>query len=312
MLFVGILTLSCENETEEITKTEVNDIKNAYIEITTTLPIGAEMKFMGMRISRFKDVPVWIDWNSDGKQDEVYEKDIPISNNIFAFKTIGNQTFRIYGIKSISISKGFVKKLETSHNPFLKSIRYYAKQVSVIGGTIDGDDLISFDISKNPNLESISIKGANKLTSLDVSHNYKLKYLECSGKKITKLDISKNPDLEELNCEKCNLTYLDISKNNKLENLNCSYNKLISLDVSKNNKLSRLSCEDNKLTSLNTAQNPNLIELSFYDNKITKMDISKNNKLTHCFFSGNPLTCIKINDLQVTRFNDDIFKVDCE
>ncbi len=42
---------------------------------------------------------------------------------------------------------------------------------------------------------------ANNLTSLDLSKNIALTYLECCGNKITSLDLSKNTELTSLNCE---------------------------------------------------------------------------------------------------------------
>ncbi len=283
MLFVGILTLSCEDETVNTKKIVDN---NTYIEVTTDLPIGAVLYGMDININSSDNARrhlFWIDLNNDGIQDKTYEKSLSFNDYPGAI-TISSQTFRIYGrVTTLRFTRGNIVDLDISHNPYLEEFSY---------DLIDGepDKLKSLDLSKNKNIEELHYHGAN-LESLGVSHNPKLKILSCTNTKITKLDVSQNPNLEKLYCGECNLTNLYISKNNKLEKLNCSYNKL---------------------TKLNVSHNLNLKELYLEGNKLTKLDISKNTKLKRCEYAENPLTCIKINDLQIARFKDDIFKVDCE
>ena len=90
----------------------------------------------------------------------------------------------------------------------------------------------------------------NQLTSLDVSKNKALTYLDCYSNQLTSLDVSKNTALTQLYCKNNQLTKLDVSKNTALTELNCSNNQLTKLDVSKNTTLFYLGCFNNQLTSL--------------------------------------------------------------
>ena len=125
----------------------------------------------------------------------------------------------------------------------------------------------------------------NRLTSLNVSNNPKLKELYCYNNPLKALDISKNSALEWIHCDNNQLTSLDISKNTELIGIRCCENQLTSLDISKNTELINIYCQDNQLTSLNLSNNPKLAELWCHGNQITALDVSKNTNLRHlrCF-----------------------------
>ncbi|NQU88671.1 MAG: hypothetical protein HQ541_23255, partial [Mariniphaga sp.] len=69
-----------------------------------------------------------------------------------------------------------------------------------------------------------NIQGIEAFTNLDT--------FKCSSNQITSLDVSNNFALEWLDCGENNLTSLDVSKNIALTGLRCSGNQLTSLDVS--------------------------------------------------------------------------------
>ena len=64
----------------------------------------------------------------------------------------------------------------------------------------------------------------NQLTTLDMSPQAELMYLDCSYNELTELNVSKNTELATLFCDYNQLTTLDVSRNTELNNLNCSYN----------------------------------------------------------------------------------------
>ena len=134
----------------------------------------------------------------------------------------------------------------------------------------------------------------NQLTSLDLSKNSELTYLNCRYNQLTSLDISKNTALTELNCYNNQLTSLDVSKNKALTRLECGYNQLISLDLSKNTALTYLSCDTNQLTSLNLSKNTALITLYCGGNQLTSLDVSNSKELTLLRCNGNQLTSVRI------------------
>ena len=126
--------------------------------------------------------------------------------------------------------------------------------------------------------------GTNKLTSLDISHNPKLKYLSCSNNPLSSLDVSRNTALEELYYSKTGLKEVDVSKNANLKVLYCMDNEMTSLDVSHNPKLKELGCRGNNLTSLDLSKNTELEKLYCSSNLLTTLDLSHNPKLKqlHC------------------------------
>ena len=90
------------------------------------------------------------------------------------------------------------------------------------------------------NLDSLACYG-NLLTTLDLSKNLKLTWLNCSSTRISSLDLSKNTALTYLNCfYNQRLTSLTINSNTALTFLNCGQSKLVELDISQNTLLKNL------------------------------------------------------------------------
>ncbi|MCM1172177.1 MAG: hypothetical protein NC393_08640 [Clostridium sp.] len=139
--------------------------------------------------------------------------------------------------------------------------------------------------------------GYNYLTSLDVSKNTSLKYLDCGGNHLTSLDVSKNTALKQLDCDVNCLTSLDVSKNMSLERLSCGGNQLTSLDVSKNTSLVYLDCNENQLTSLDVSKNKSLNSLSCSGNQLINLDVSKNKSLQSLQIDSNMTMDISDNHL---------------
>jgi Leucine-rich repeat (LRR) protein len=148
------------------------------------------------------------------------------------------------------------------------------------------NQLTSINVSKNTKLLYLDI-GYNQLTNLNTKSNVLLTSLVCQQNQITSLDVSKNVLLEELMCHYNNLTAIDVSLNPELYMLDCLYNQITSVDISKNPKITELACENNQLTYLNL-KNGNNINLD----------------LTYSNFVNNPnLTCIEVDDVDYANSN---------
>jgi len=104
----------------------------------------------------------------------------------------------------------------------------------------------------------------NQLTSLDLSNNAALTYLELQTNQLTSLDVSQNTNLTFLNCINNQLTSLDVSNNTALTYLTCRFNQLTSLDVSQNNSLTALDCINNQLINLDVRNGNNTNFNIFY------------------------------------------------
>ena len=121
----------------------------------------------------------------------------------------------------------------------------------------------------NPDAE-----GLNRITTLDLSANIKLKRLAC-GQNYT-------------------LTSLNLSNCTNLENLHCSYNALTELDLSKCTKLWRVVCTDNQLATLDVSMLPLLKEFNCYGNQLTTLDVSHNSSLESFYCGSNGLTTLTL------------------
>ena len=133
------------------------------------------------------------------------------------------------------------------------------------------------------------------MTSLDVSQNTALTYLNCFGSYLTSLDVSGCAALTTLECYNNQLTSLDVSQNTALTTLECYYNQLTSLDLSQNAALTDLSCGDNQLTSLDVSQNTALTYLNCFGNDLTSLDVSGCAALTDLSCDNNQLTSLDVS-----------------
>jgi len=90
----------------------------------------------------------------------------------------------------------------------------------------------------------------NSLTSLDMSKNARLTFVNCRKNKLTLLDVTHNAELMGLIGDNNSISSLDVSKSLHLTSLFCSENSLASLDISKNTQLKYLVCYGNNLSTV--------------------------------------------------------------
>ena len=127
-------------------------------------------------------------------------------------------------------------------------------------------------ISYLTNLTSLNIS-LNALTSLDLSNNTKLTWLDASNNALVTVD--KLPSsLKYLNLfGNYTIGNVDVKNLCELWYLNVAVNALTSIDLSGNPKLTHLFLEENQLTSLDLSHQMELNEKFFrvYDNLLTKI-----------------------------------------
>ncbi len=137
------------------------------------------------------------------------------------------------------------KPLDLSANTKLKKIDLYDAKLKAI------------NVSKLLDLEHLNV-GSNNLTTLDVSNNTKLTYLDFyfnSG--ITSpVDLSSLTELDYLHIYGTPVGTLDLSQNTKLRTLSCSKCNLSALDVSMLPLLSSITFGQNNFKSIDLSHNP--------------------------------------------------------
>ena len=135
----------------------------------------------------------------------------------------------------------------------------------------------------------------NNLTTIDLSHNKKLSYINCHHNKLEKLDVSGLPLLETFYCGQNKLQSIDVSKNKQLKDFSCTENPLNTLDVSQNTELEKLACVGNNLTELDVSKNKNLKILWCYQNKLSSLNLENQTELELLGCRENPLNVLSIS-----------------
>ena len=103
--------------------------------------------------------------------------------------------------------------------------------------TITGNDMIGLGMH------------SERLISLDVRRNPKLKWLNVSGKQLTSLDLRNNAALTSLTILGTQLTNLDLSRNTALTGLGVRQGQLTNLDLSRNTALTWIDIQFSQLTT---------------------------------------------------------------
>lgn len=166
------------------------------------------------------------------------------------------------------------------------------------------NNLTTIDLSKNPKLTYLNV-GSNKLSSLNLSDNPLLESVDCQRNNLTSIDISHNPKLTYFNCMVNQISGLDVSVNTLLEDLAVSSNQLTSLNIDKNLSLKTLNCGNNQITSLNVSKNTALTSLACHYNKITSLNVSNNTLLEELMCHFNELTSLDVSN------NPELYMLDC-
>lgn len=102
-----------------------------------------------------------------------------------------------------------------------------AERNAVTNIGVNYDDIKSAKgIEYFPNLERLNLSDQH-LTSIDLSHNTKLKQLYLNWNQLTKIDLSKNTALWDLDLSSNKLTSINVSRNTKLTEFDFSGNPLL-------------------------------------------------------------------------------------
>lgn len=151
--------------------------------------------------------------------------------------------------------------------------------------------ITSLDVSHNPKLVYLNAGDNPTLATLDVRHNPELLFLGCSLAKISTLDLSNNTKLQQFNGAGIReLTSLDVSHCPNLETLNLTNSGLSSLNISNCKKLHSLNCENNRLTTLDVSDCVSLTHLECQGNQLTSLNINGCSNLSALYCGGNQFT----------------------
>ncbi|MFV0365922.1 MAG: leucine-rich repeat domain-containing protein [Mangrovibacterium sp.] len=150
--------------------------------------------------------------------------------------------------------------------------------------TIAAIKMESIDLTQNKYLQELTLISQAALTSLDLSQNTELTYLDIRGCRASEVDLSKNPKLKYISFSSMpNLVSLDLSNNPELETINgASCTELKTINLGNINKVTKVDVWLNPILSPFSVSN--LTELTFLrihgNAAFTELpDLSNNTKL---------------------------------
>ena len=119
---------------------------------------------------------------------------------------------------------------------------------------------------------------------------------------LSSINLSLNTSLDYLELGENNITSIDLSTNTLLEHLNLYGNQLTSIDVSANQALTYLSLGGNSFTNVDVSSNLILTDLLVFNNDLSSLDISGSTGLINLMAKGNTnLSCIQVNQTQLNQ-----------
>ena len=152
----------------------------------------------------------------------------------------------------------------------------------------------------------------NQLTTLDLSKNEELKFVNCEYNQIVEVNLSKNVALTDFHATGNKLTQIDLKANTQLTNLSLYDNGFTALDVSANVNLEYLWCGHNELTALDVSKNANLTSLGCQSNRMLTLNVSANTQLEdltcgnqHTADNSDQQLILTINEAQQTLWEND-------
>ena len=204
-----------------------------------------------------------------------------------------DESFRAYVFSNFDTDKDGV--LSTAECNAVTRIEVGADSIATVQGIESFQNLVHFSCQGSNSYNNGTFEFLGRLTSLDVSKNTALQFIDCDNNQITALDVTNNTALKSLYCHGNKLTSLDVSNNTALEQLSCGYNQLASLELNNNTSLSYLSCNMNQLTALDVSNNTALETLGFNNNQVSGIDLSHNSALLSLDCAKNQLTSLDVS-----------------
>jgi plastocyanin len=195
-----------------------------------------------------------------------------------------------------------VAQKSTTYNPAKTYVPDDNFEETLIGLGYD-DVLDDYVLTNNINsITSLDInaKGISDLTGIEDFTS--LVQLLSYQNTLSSVNLSLNTSLDYLELGENQITGIDISANTLLEHLNLFGNQLTSIDVSTNQALTYLSLGGNSFTNLDVSNNLLLTDLLVFDNDLISLDISGSTGLINLMAKGNTnLSCIQVNQTQLNQ-----------
>ncbi len=223
-------------------------------------------------------------------------------SNLYDIKDLSHNTrlrFLVYSNTNFNDMAGFYNQLDTLDLSANTQLEHLELNFVPIGHLV---------LPPAPNLTWLELADQD-FTSINLASYPHLQYLSMlHNTRLTSIDVSNNSELRYLNVNKCRLTGIDVTHNSMLEDLilgrwwswgsipHDEENNQFSAppDLSSNPRLRRLFVEGIGIDTLDISANPNLQVLYANHNNLTHLDLSANTSLRTLFVRGNPLDSLDL------------------
>ena len=203
---------------------------------------------------------------------------------------------------------GYVTNSQAANQPIVAIYATDNGDFDENGNLVYGDDRWSnrltslAGIEAFPNLEILTLVG-NKIDSVNISQNEKLKYIYLDFNAFHKLDTSNNEELLELATDNNeNELEVDFTNNTKLEKLALPNSNVKEIELLNHPNLWRLSLGRNSLTSIDLTSLTSLEVLYIDNNELSSIDLSNNSKIIEMNLNFNNLQDIDISNLVELKY----------
>ncbi len=186
----------------------------------------------------------------------------------------------------------------------LTGIEYFINATEI---DAEDNELTTVDLSSNTALIWVDLN-SNDLTEVDFSNNTNLETLIIGSNNLSALDLSNLSNLKVLNCGNMSMNGLNITNCSQLEELNCSINQLTNLDLSTNTELKNIQAHSlPQLTAFDISNNLLLETLECSSGGFSTLDVSNNSLLTtlRCSYG-------QVSNLIFGSNNTLLYSVHCE
>jgi hypothetical protein len=170
----------------------------------------------------------------------------------------------------------------------------FLTQIEVL--TLKNHAFTTIDLSKNAKLRFLECVDTN-LESLDLRNQLVLHELYCNKNKLQSLVFPQRSELRHVDASRNQLTDIDLNTLKELNILKVDHNELKELDLSSNQNLVELSAISNQIQTFILDENPQLKSISLYDNKIESLEIQNLPQLEELNLAKNPIQSFRITNV---------------
>ncbi|WP_290701706.1 T9SS type A sorting domain-containing protein [Lacinutrix sp.] len=177
------------------------------------------------------------------------------------------------------------------------------------------NNLSSLDLSLNPNLKWLDVN-TNNFSALDLSSNNLLEELDIRHNELPTVDLTNLVNLKSLECGNFSffstqniLNSLDLTQNVLLENLEIENSNLSALNLLQNINLENLRWTFSNVVDIDISNNINLIKIDLDNNLLSTLDLSQNQNLLRLKANSNSLTALDVSqnpNLEFLEINDNV------